>query len=689
MSSRASVAIAKTNGAASFPEGMEAASSVTTIKVALAGQPNVGKSTVFNLLTGLSQHVGNWPGKTVEQKTGLYCHGDIRLELVDLPGAYSLTAASEEERITRDYIIKERPDVVVLVADAASLERNLYLLAELLLLPAPIILALNMMDVAKQQGLVIDTEALSRVLGLPVVPMSASRNQGVRELVEEIRALTCDPSRFHPDRPTLRPDHRQTMAAILELVRDHVPAPYEPEWVAVKLLEGDSEVTELARSWLPPEDWERVSAILLQHEDAILDIAGGRYEWIASAIHQAVSRPGVGPVTFTERLDRWATHPLWGLLMLLGASAVVFLLVFAVGSPLQGLLDQWIVHGFGGWIRHVLAGAPTWLSGLLADGVIGGAGTVLTFTPILAIFFVALGLLEDTGYMARAAFVMDRFMHVLGLHGRSFLPLLLGFGCNVPAVMGARIVDSRRGRLITIMLAPLVPCAARLGLLATLAVAFFGPMGVVVTVGLVGLNLAVLAVVGVLLDRVLLPGEQTAFIMELPFYHTPNWRTIGLFVWQNLKSFLQRAGTIILVASLVVWALATLPSGDIATSYLAWVGRSLSPLGALMGLSWQGLVALLASFVAKENGLATLAVLYGTNAEGSELGAVLRAAISPASALAFLVAQMLFVPCVATVAAIRQETGSWKWTLGNVLMLFVLSVLGGATAYHLARLFGM
>ena len=659
------------------------------ITVALAGQPNVGKSTVFNILTGLSQHVGNWPGKTVEQKVGTFCQDEVTLELIDLPGTYSLTANSEEERVARDVIIKDRPDVVVLVADAASLERNLYLLAELLILPVPVMLALNMMDVAEEHGIEIDAPALSRELGLPVVPMVASRNRGIRELVAEIQRVACDPGAFEPHPPQLRPDHRGVLGHLSAVLNGHVPEPYETEWVGVKLLEGDAEVTALVRDWLPAELWREVHSIMLEHEDAILDIAGGRYEWIGRILDKAVSHRGLTELSFTERFDRWGTHPFWGMLILLMLAGAVFALVYAVGAPLQALMEESLVQPLAGWAGEALAWAPWWLGGLVADGIIGGVGTVITFAPILLIFFLALGLLEDTGYMARAAFVMDRLMHAIGLHGRSFLPLFLGFGCNVPAVMGARIIDSARGRLLTILLAPLVPCAARVGVLTTLSAAFFGAMAFPVTLGLVGVNILTLAVLGVILNRVLVSGEQMAFIMELPLYHRPNWRTIGLFIWQHLRAFVTRAGTIILAASVVVWLLSALPGGDIGDSYLATIGTALEPIGSLMGMGWMLMVALLSSFVAKENALATLAVLYGASEEGAALARVLPQMVSPATALAFLVVQMLFIPCVATVAVIKQETHSWKWTLVSVGLLLVVSLAGGMVAYRLALLVGM
>jgi len=658
------------------------------LTVALAGQPNVGKSTVFNLLTGLNQHVGNWPGKTIEQKTGTYHHNGATVHIVDLPGTYSLTANSLEERIARDYIIKEHPDVVVAIVDAAALERNLYLLAELLSLPAPVVLGLNMLDVAEQQGIHIEPPVLEAALGLPVVPMVATKNQGVRELLEAVERVAQDATAYAPHRPEIRENHRAVLAEIQRLIASQVPAPYPEDWVALKLLEGDDEITQMIRERLPAEQWEQVHALLRQHEDAILAVASGRYEWIGRMVRAAVLQPRAGQVTLTDWLDRAATHPFWGLLILLGILGLVFWLTYTVGTPLQALLDTYLVHAGAEWVRAVLRGAPPWLVGLLADGVIGGAGTVVTFLPILIIFFATLGLLEDVGYMARAAYVMDRFMHLMGLHGKSFLPLFLGFGCNVPAVMGTRIIDSPKARLLTILVAPLVPCTARMAVVAVLAPLFFGRSAALVSWGLIGLSLATLAIVGIALHELVLGGGHVAFIMELPLYHVPNVRTIGLSIWQRLVVFLQKAGSIILVVSVVVWALSYLPQGQIETSYLATIGRLLVPIGALMGLDWQMIVALLTSFVAKENTIATLGVLYGSGQQGTGLAAALSGALTPAAALAFLAVQVLFIPCVATVATMRQETGSWRWTVFSVALLLVISLTIGIAIYQAARLVG-
>jgi ferrous iron transport protein B len=668
-------------------QAAEVLSGEVAIMVALAGQPNVGKSTVFNMLTGLNQHVGNWPGKTIEQKTGTHRHNGTPIHLVDLPGTYSLTANSLEEVIARDYIIKERPDLVVALVNAASLERNLYLVAELLPLPTRVVVGLNMMDVAADEGLNIEPQVLQAALGVPVVPMVATKNRGLRELVETLDRLARGGISYQPNLPEIRQDHREVLDEIHAVVADCVPEPYPSEWVALKLLEGDNEITAMMRDeCMPRQRWEPVHEILMAHEDAFPAVASGRYEWVLRMIRAAVTRPRAGQITLTERMDRWATHPLWGLGILAGILGLVFWLTFTVGAPLQDLLDTYVVGALADAASAWLAGAPAWLSGLVANGIIGGAGTVITFLPILVIFFSVLAFLEDMGYMARAAYVMDRFMHLMGLHGKSFLPLFLGFGCNVPAVMGARIIESHRARLLTILLAPLVPCAARMTVIVFIAPIFFGKAATLVAWGLIATTLVVLATVGVLINKWVLRGERAAFIMEVPLYHRPNARTIGIQVWQNSAAFLKKAGSLILLMSVIVWVLSTLPYGDIETSYLAGVGKALAPLGALMGLDWKMMVALLTSFVAKENAIATMGVLFGAGEEVARLDAVLSGTLTLAAALAFLVLQMLFVPCVAVVATIKQETKSWRWTAFSVGLLLLLSVMGGIATYHVVGL---
>lgn len=657
------------------------------LTVALAGQPNVGKSSVFNDLTGQSQYVSNWPGKTCEQKTGVYRHNGADVYVVDLPGAYSLTANSIEEKTTRDFIIKCRPDAIAVVVDALSLERNLYLVAELLSQPVPLVVGLNRLDLAEQQGMKIETHVLQAALGIPVVPLVASRGEGVTALIDAAVQVALDPTLQRPNRPEIRQDHQDVLRQIESLIMDHVPEPLLGDWVALKLLEGDEEITRIMADALG-EKWDDVRAILLLHDDAFLAVASGRYEWIGRMVRAAVVNPQVGQVTITDRLDRYTTHPVLGLVSLLAILGLLFWLTYAIGTPIQTWLEENVVQASADWVRVALAGAPAWLVGLLTDGALAGVGTVLTLLPILMIFFAFLGLLEDIGYIARAAFAMDGFMHLMGLHGKSFLPIFLGFGCNVPAVMGARIIESPKARLITILVTPIVPCTARMTVVAFLAPVFFGSNAVWVSWGLVGLSLLVLTVVGIILHELFLGGEHSPFIMELPLYQRPDLHIIGQGVWQRMADFLKTAGSIILVVSVFLWALSTYPGGDIESSFLAMFGRLFTPVGEWMGLEWQMMVALLTSFVRKENTIPTLAVLYGSSRHGVGLTQSLAQHLTPAAALAFLAVQVLFLPCVATLATIKQEIHSWKWTLLSSALLLGISLLIGVGIYQGARLLG-
>ncbi|MDZ4345332.1 MAG: ferrous iron transport protein B [Candidatus Binatia bacterium] len=659
-----------------------------SLLVGLAGQPNVGKSTVFNLLTGLRQHVGNWPGKTVARREGIHSYDGVNLRVIDLPGTYSLTANSPEERIARDFILRERPSVVIMIADASAIERNLYLLSELLWLPAPLILGLNMMDVATAEGIEIEAHVLAAALGISVVPLVASRAEGVSTLIAEAVRLARDPEKIKPARPEVGTAHRDVLATVKALLGESVPPPYFAEWVALKLLEGDREITELARAWLPDGAWRQIEELLHRHEDAVLDITSGRYEWIGRMVRAAVKQPRLGQVSFTDRLDRYAVHPFWGMLLLFAAFALIFGVTFQVASPIQEWLDVHVVTSVRTSIRAGLSAMPPWTSGLLADGVAGGAGVVFTFLPVLVVFFTALALLEDTGYLARVAYVMDRFMHALGLHGKSFLPLFLGFGCNVPAVMGTRVIEARSGRLLTILLAPLVPCSARLAVLAFLVPPFFGKWALPVAVGLVAANIVVLAVIGIALNQTLFRGHRLPFIMELPLYHTPNARSIAHFVWHSTRMFLTKAGSFILLMSLLVWALGNFPGPDLESSYLGRFGHALGPLGEWLGMDWRLVVALLSSFMAKENAIATLGILYGGGEKGIGLAQTLVASVAPASGLAFLTATMLFIPCAATVAAMRQEMGSWRWVLFGIGMMLLIALGAAVLVYQTCQLFG-
>jgi len=655
------------------------------IFVALVGQPNVGKSTVFNILTGLSQHVGNWPGKTVEKKEGVHRADNVLIRIVDLPGTYSLTAFSEEERVTRDFIIKEKPDLVVLVLNAAVLERSLYLLSEVLLLNRPVIVAINMLDVASNQGIQIDTNALQEALGIPVIPMIAKRNSGIKELVAQMTAFaTCD-IKYSPELPAVSEDHQQIYQDILGQIQPHIQAPYTPEWVAIKLMEGDPEVSAMVEALAPVNVWNEILGLLLKHEDALHAVVNGRYDWIEKMTRAAISRFKMGQVVLTDRIDHILTRPIFGIPVLLAVMAAVFFLTYAVGVPLQTWMSD-LISQFIKFCEPFTTGWPAWLQGLMLNGVIGGAGSVLTFLPVLLIFFTIMALLEDIGYMARAAFVMDRIMHLVGLHGKSFIPMCLGFGCNVPAVLGTRIIETRKARMITLLLIPFVPCTARLAVLTLVSAAIFGKNAAYVSWSILALNIVILGIAGALVNKTLWK-QDAPFIMELPIYHRPAPKTLMMVVWSRTVSFVRKAGTVILGVSLLVWLLSYFPKGVVEESWLAQLGRLLQPLGVPLGLDWKMITALLTGLVAKENVVATLGVLYCVGREG--LSQTLPTVMSHEAAAAFLVVMMLFIPCAATIAVLRKEMNSNKWFYSTIVMTLIVSYLGGMAAFNFVRWLGI
>ncbi len=656
-----------------------------TIVVALAGAPNTGKSTVFNLLTGLSQHVGNWPGKTVEQKTGVLRRGNLIMNIVDLPGTYSLTANSAEEQIARDYLVKENPDIVVAVLNAASLERNLYLVAELIELSPRLVIALNMMDVAQQQGMKIDAKALAEGLNIPVIPIVASKNQGLDELVATIEQEYSQPL---GSRELKHIEYGSEILKVInhveQLLDDSITAPYPKHWTAMKLLEGDTQINKLIMGHASIGQSTSLDSYLRENESAAVTIATLRFAWVEKMMSVTQEKPPLGRVSLTEKMDRATTHPITGLFILLMVLGLIFGLVYSIGIPIQKFLEVHLIESGRAFVNTSLPNVPIWVTSLLANGILSGVGTVLTFIPILMLFFAAWAFMEDVGYTARAAFVTDRFMHLLGLHGKSVLPLVLGFGCNVPAILGTRIIDSPRSRLLTIIVAPLVPCTGRMAVITLIAAAFFGSAAIFVSIGIVIFSLIMLIITGLIMNRFVVGGEDSALLMELPLYHLPNPRIIGLVTWQNTMAFIKRAGTIILAVSFIIWILATVPHGDINTSILSHIGKFLEPVGKLMGFNWQVMVALLSSFIAKENTIATLGTLIG--GQGTSLTAQLETLLTPASALAFLVVQVLFIPCIATVAAIRHETKTWRWPIFTIVFQLILSFSMAILVFQIARL---
>lgn len=658
-------------------------------RIALAGQPNVGKSTVFNLLTGMRQHVGNWPGKTVEKKTGVFSNNGNEYLVVDLPGTYSLSANSPEELIARDYLVIEQPDLVVVVVNAAALERNLYLVAELLSLTVPIVIALNMLDVAEAEGQKILPDVLESSIGTKVIPMVASKKQGKEGLLDAIHdEIHGDGAKKGPvSLPKMRDDHRVAIEGIHHIIAAHVTAPYPEDWIALKLLEGDKVVLQLMNDRLPEKQWHSLQTQLEKHDHTMLAVVEGRHEWIKEVSRHAVEALQKQKMSLTKRWDRWATHPVYGYFLMLGILIGGFVVTLLLAGHVTGFLFNKALPAASSWVAGSIPTSPPWLEGLIVKGVIGGVGMVISFMPILIGFFALFAVLEDIGYLSRVAYLMNRFLKKIGLDGKSFMPLCYGLICNIPAVMGARVIQSYRARIMTVLLTPFVPCGAQIMIAAFLASIFFSQFwAVIVVVGMIVFNFLILGFTGMLLKRLALSKDQTGLIMELPLYHRPNFKTVSTQVVWRTREYLVRAGTVILAASVVVWWLSSYPTGELKTSYMGLAGGLLSPLADLMGLDWKMMVSLFTSFIARENTLATLGVLYSLEGTGG-LGATLKTAITPAGALAFIVVNMLFMPCIGTIGVMYSESKSFKWVGITLLYMMMVAFILGILTYQITKWF--
>ena len=671
-------------------------------RVALVGNPNCGKTTLFNVLTGSNQYVGNWPGVTVEKKEGTARLGEASFTVVDLPGVYSLSPYSMEELVARRFIVDEKPDAIINIVDATNLERNLYLTMQLLELERPLVLALNFMDEVAKTGDEIDCERLSAHLGIPVIPISARDGVNIDKLVEAAHeqmhtGLTLEPDDLYDD-CTHAIHHR-----IGELIHDRAyEADIPAHWAAIKLLEGDTEVAQDLR--LSTDTLQRIDQIAMEYEaDSVLGdretlLADSRYRFVERVIRASVRRAGrTDKPTITERIDSVATHKYLALPLFLGLMLVVFLLTFSgpgawLSDAIATFVEDVLCPGVAGALTA--AKAPDLLIGLLVDGLIAGVGGVLTFLPMIALLFLFLSLLEDSGYMARAAFVMDRTLRRFGLSGKAFIPMLMGFGCTVPAVMGARTMESEKDRRMTIMLVPFMSCGARLPIYGLMTAAFFPRQAglIVFALYVLGPLLAILS--GLILKKGVFRGETAPFLLELPPYRMPTLGNIARHVWERVSDFLSRAGTTIAVMSMVIWVLQNfstrfLPVTDTADSILAFLGSYIAPLFAPLGFgTWQAAVALLTGLIAKEAVVSSMSLFYGFSmTDYAAAGIAMAATFSPAAALSFLVFCALYTPCIAAIATIRRETGSILWTMATLLWQLGAAYLASFLTYHLFALF--
>ena len=663
---------------------------------ALVGNQNCGKTTLFNALTGSNQHVGNFPGVTVEQKSG-EVKGVKNCSVVDLPGIYSLRPYTQEEIVSRDFIINQKPDCIINIIDATNIERNLYLTLQLLELRVPTVIALNMMDEVYANGGTVDVQQLSRLIGVPVVPISAVKGEGVSELIDRVvdtarkKALPGVTDFCADDSPVHRCIH-----AVIHLIQDHADRlGVSSRFCTAKLIEGDPELA--GRLELDENERELLEHCIVQMEsesglDRNAALADMRYSFIEGVVSKTVvkcheSREHARSV----RMDRVLTGKYTAIPTFLAIMFLIFYLTFnVIGSALSDWLSLGIDALTGLVDRGLTAyGINTVVHSLVIDGIFAGVGSVLSFLPIIVTLFFFLSILEDTGYMARVAFVMDRPLRKLGLSGRSFVPMLIGFGCSVPAIMATRTVSSDRDRKMTILLTPYMSCSAKIPIYAVFAAAFFPQNRGLAMICLYALGIVMGIIVALILKSTAFRGQPVPFVMELPNYRMPSLKSVGLLLWEKAKDFLERAFTVIFMATVLIWFLQTFDTrlnvvADSADSLLALIGQLIAPVFRPLGFAdWRMVTALISGFTAKEAVVSTLAVLLGTNV--ANLSSALGSVFNPITAVSFLVFTLLYTPCVAAVATIRRELGSAVKTIGVVIMQCSVAWLTAFVIYNVIR----
>lgn len=693
--------------------------------VGFIGNPNCGKTTLFNAYTGANLKVANWPGVTVERVEGRMRYKDWDIKLIDLPGTYSLTSYTMEEKVSRRCILSDEVDVIVDVVDASALERSLYLTLQLIELGKPVVVALNMMDIVEKRGMEIDLHRLPEMLGVPAIPVVARRRRGLdvlmhavihhRDFQERTPLIHHHPSRtghvhgHHEEFMMVYSDgiedkldiaERALAAAYPEMFEagsqggaEHVISDFrsrrmKKRWYALKTLEGDEEVLEeypVDCPQLAGRTWEK-------------EIINEKYDFIQEIVDEIL----VGKESKeekTDKIDRWLTHRIWGLPIFLGIMALVFLLTFTLGDWLKGYMELLVEAVSGAASRGLeAAGASFWLISLLTDGIIAGVGGILTFLPNIFILFLALAFLEDSGYMARVAYVMDGVMGRLGLSGRAFIPMILGFGCTVPAIMASRSLENQRDRFKTMLVTPFMSCSARLPIYVLFSQMFFGEYAMLAAYSMYVLGLAVAIFIVFLIHL----GDRKAasydLLIELPEYKSPSAHTVAIYVWEKVKDYLTKAGTTIFLASLAMWVILNFGPGgfasEIGESFGAIMGKALVPAFAPLGLGyWQLVVALIAGVTAKEVVVSSCSILFGvqnaTTAAGmATLAGVLgEGGFTMLNAYCLMVFCLLYVPCIATLATIKKESGSWRWTIGSALFQLAVAWIAAFAIFQIGSLF--
>ncbi|PTX16154.1 ferrous iron transport protein B [Halanaerobium congolense] len=668
------------------------------VKLALAGNPNSGKTTMFNELTGSRQHVGNWPGVTVEKKTGRASYQNYSLEVIDLPGTYSLGAYSEDEVVARDFLTTGDYDVVLNIINSANLDRNLYFTVQLLEMGVDLIAVLNMADEAEKKGIKIDKQKLGQLLGTPVVETVASKGRGIDNLFAETVQ--------HRDlsEAALKIDYGSEVEALISevvsmLKKFDFTGQINQRWAAVKLIEHDPEAVKLLEREVGASKAKKIKSLIAERELKAEDdfdniIIDRKYEFINKVIAESVQRPAEDQEleNVSDKIDTIVTNKYLGIPIFMTVMWAIFKFTFTVGEPLIGYIETFF-EAAGGWIGSLLlgAGASPLITSFITDGIIGGVGSVLVFIPNIFLLFLAIGVLEDSGYMSRAAYVMDKVMSKLGLHGKSFIPMIVGFGCNVPGVMATRTLDSKRDRIISILINPLMSCSARLPVYVVFAGALFSNHASTVVFSLYALGIVMAVIMAGVFNKILFKGERSHFVMELPPYRFPTLKGVFIHMWEKVGAFLKKAGTIIFSVVVLIWVLANLPLGveyASAESLIGQFGQLVAPIFKPLGFgSWQAASSLVFGILAKEVVVGTLGVVYAAGEGG--LRAALTANFSPLAAYSFLTMVLLYTPCIATLGAIKSETQSWKWPLITASYLFVLAWVVAFIVYQGGMLLGL
>ena len=660
--------------------------------VALIGQPNTGKSTVFNFLTKSHQHVGNWPGKTVEQKTGKFYHGNEVYNVVDLPGAYSLTPNSEEERISRNYILNENPDIIVVLADAAQIERSLFLLSEIKLLPFPVVLILNMMDIAELQGKTINVAELEEKVGVPVVPMVAAKEKGFEQLIKTISSLSYQPDLLHFKEFQDLNDFEVVQKVLNKSETD----PTLVNWYTVKLLEKDQQSIKEVKNTVSANQFGEINSVIQNTNN--IAVAESKYNWIENIVKDTVSRKKKLHKIRQNKFDKIATHFVLGKILSVFAIFVPFLIGMCVVFPFMSLLKM----PYRALLNLTALKCGSDVPFLLAlfnegfmPGLIAGVG-MITFVVILRFIFT---FFEDVGYMARLSYVYDTWMHRIGLHGKSMMPLIMSFGCNIGGITNSRTIDTWKQRMITIFIAPIVPCMGMWSVVVFMTGVFFGKSALPVVIILLAVMILHVSFSAFIGRKIYKAEKASGLIMELPPYHKPNWKNIFSQLWMQTKVYIKKILFIITAVALIIWVLSYQKDGNIENSILAHIGKFFDPITGIIGFDWKLFVAYCAACLSKESSLSIVAVLYGLGQGNSFTGVMLSdhsattiplfaekliSTISPASALSFIFAFFFSIPCIGTVGALYSETKSLKvtilscayYTLASFVIAFVVYRIG-------------